>query len=348
MNQQVIDEVTSIFEDIYLVGGSVRDAQLNRQAKDYDFCTPLDPEEIERRVQAAGKRAYATGKRFGTIGFKSNGFFVEVTTFRAEKYDKGSRKPSVEFVEDINQDLSRRDFTINAMAMRGSRLIDPFGGRLDILARKVKPVGNGTERIKEDPLRMLRAARFAAQLDFDVDPNFIGTMRKHAQKIMMVSRERWVQEMDKLLMSEAPEKGLQVLADSYLLKFMFPELWLQVGYDQDSPYHELTLWEHTLSTVKLAPNDVNMRWSALLHDIGKPFTRVANKNGYSNYIMHDMVGSYLAEGIAARLKWPNERRETVVETICNHMRDDSPIRQADNASKSAVPHNNKTHEEKHE
>lgn len=329
----IIQEVTDLIGDVYLVGGSLRDLILEREAHDYDFCTPLTPDEIEAKVKAAGKRAYSTGKRFGTIGFKSNGQFVEVTTFRTERYDHKSRKPEVEFVSDITQDLARRDFTMNAMAMRGERLIDPFGGRIDILARKIKPVGNGTERIKEDPLRMLRAARFAAQLGFEVDPHFIGLMRKHAQKIMQVSRERWIQEMDKVLMSEQPEKGLQVLADSYLLKFMFPELWIQVGYDQNSPYHELTLWEHTLSTVHLAPNDVDLRWAALLHDIGKPFVRTDNHRGYSNYIMHDIVGSYIAEGIAARLKWSNQRRETVVETIYNHMREDSPIREADNASK---------------
>lgn len=337
MNQEVIDEVTSLFDDIYLVGGSVRDIQLSREPKDYDFCTPLSPDEIETRVKAAGKRAYSTGKRFGTIGFKSNGFFVEVTTFRAERYEPGNRKPQVEFVADINQDLGRRDFTINAMALRGTRLIDPYGGRLDILARKIKPVGNGTERIKEDPLRMLRAARFAAQLGFEVDPNFIGTMRKHAQKIMQVSRERWVQEMDKLLTSEHPEKGLAVLADSYLLKFMLPELWTQIGYDQDSPYHDLTLWEHTLSTVKLAPNTPDLRWAALLHDVGKPFTRTKNNKGYSNYLMHDLVGSYIAEGISRRLKWSNERHEIVTSTIKDHMRDESPIRSADNASKTKLP-----------
>lgn len=333
----VVAEVESLLGDVYLVGGSVRDAQLGEQPKDYDFCTPMAPDEIESKVKAAGKRAYSTGKRFGTIGFKSNGYFVEVTTFRTERYNPGSRKPEVEYVDDINQDLARRDFTINSMALRGGRLIDPFGGRMDILDRKIKPVGNGTERIKEDPLRMLRAARFAAQLGFDVDPNFVGTMRKHAQKIMMVSREWWVQEMDKLLASDHPEKGLQVLADSYVLKFILPELWIQVGYDQDSPYHELTLWEHTLSTVKLAPNDVDLRWAALLHDVGKPFTRIANKKGYSNYLMHDMVGSYIAEGIASRLKWSNHRRDTVVTTILNHMKDESPIRKADNASKTRIP-----------
>lgn len=331
-----------IGNDVYLVGGSLRDELLNKEPKDYDFATALSPDEVENRVKASGRHVYAIGKRFGTIGFKvsdrsGNIQYVEVTTFRHEKYQPGSRKPAVEFVEDINQDLARRDFTVNAIARRDSRIIDPFGGRLDILERKIKPVGNGTERIKEDPLRMLRAARFAAQLDFDVDPNFIGTMRKHSQKILMVSRERWVQEMDKLLTSDNPQRGLKVLADSYLLKFMLPELWLQVGYDQDSPYHALTLWEHTVSTVCKSPNETDLRWAALLHDVGKPYTRIANRSGYSNYIMHDIVGATIVEGIALRLKWSNQRRETVVNIVSNHMSDASPIRLADNASKTKLP-----------
>lgn len=159
MREEIIQEVEQVLGDaVYLVGGSVRDALLEREAKDYDFCTPLAPDDIEARVRAAGKRAYVIGKKFGTIGFKSHGQYVEVTTFRAERYEKGSRKPQVEFVSDINQDLGRRDFTINAMAQRDGRLIDPHGGRFDLLERKIKPVGNGTERIKENPLRILRAA----------------------------------------------------------------------------------------------------------------------------------------------------------------------------------------------
>src|SRR5205085_5676123 len=122
---EVVQEVSDLIGDVYLVGGSVRDLVLHRDAHDFDFCTPLSPDEIEVKVKAAGKRAYATGKRFGTIGFKCNGYFVEVTTFRTEKYTPGSRKPTVEFEQFIDRDLSRRDFTINAMAMRGERLIDP-------------------------------------------------------------------------------------------------------------------------------------------------------------------------------------------------------------------------------
>ena len=338
MREDITTQVKAIVgNDVYLVGGSVRDALLDREAKDYDYCTPLQPDDIEARVKAAGKHAYAIGKRFGTIGFKVDGNYVEVTTFRSERYNIGSRKPEVEFVNDVNHDLGRRDFTINAIAERDGRLTDPFGGRIDILERKIKPVGNGTERIKEDPLRMLRAARFAAQLGFDVDPNFIGTMRKHAQKILMVSRERWVAELDKLLTSDEPARGLQVLADSHVLKYLLPELWIQVGYDQNSPYHELTLWEHTVSTVEHAPLDIDLRWAALLHDVGKPFARTEKNEHQSNYIMHDLIGSLVAEGICARLKFSNQRRETVVETIKTHMQANSPIRAADNASKSRLP-----------
>ena len=329
----IIEEVERVVSPVYLVGGSVRDVILGKEPKDYDFCTPLSPDEIETCVRKAGKRAYITGKRFGTIGFTIKGEMIEVTTFRTEKYDGKSRKPQVEFVKDINNDLSRRDFTINAMAKKGDKLIDPYGGRLDILERKIKTVGNATVRIKEDPLRMLRAARFASQLGFEVDTNLIGKMRRHAHMIYRVSKERWVAEIDKILMSDDPTTGLRVLADSFLLKFVLPELWLQVGYDQDSPYHELTLWEHTLSTVKISPRDNDMRWSALLHDVGKPFTAVKNNRGYTNYIMHDTVGAEIVLGIAKRLKWSNERSETVFETVKNHMRAESPIRDADNASK---------------
>ena len=141
-----------------------------------------------------------------------------------------------------------------------------------------------------------------------MEQNTESTVSKYNHRILMVSRERWVQELDKILTADHPSIGLDFLARTRLLNFMLPELAAQVGYDQDSPYHELTLWEHTLSTVDQAPNDMTLRWAALLHDIGKPAARTANKNGYSNYIKHDMIGAELAAGIAQRLKFSNERR----------------------------------------
>lgn len=327
------DAVTEIINPVYAVGGSLRDELLGREPKDHDFSTPLLPDEIEARVQAAGRRAYGIGKRFGTIGFKVEGSYVEVTTFRTERYDPGSRKPHVEFVDDVTHDLSRRDFTINAMARRDGRIIDPFGGRFDLMERRIKCVGLPRDRFREDPLRMLRAARFASQLEFEVDQLTEATAGKLCNKILDVSRERWVAELDKLLMTDRPSLGLGFLARTRLLNFMIPQLAVQVGYDQNSPWHELTLWEHTMATVDQAPMDVNLRWSALLHDVGKPAMRTENKNGHSNYVMHDLLGSEIVKGIGLYLKWSNQRIETVSKTIFNHLRDDSPIRAADNASK---------------
>lgn len=331
------EEVNKTIEPVYMVGGSVRDELLGKQPKDYDFATPLKPDEIEEKVRAAGRRPFLTGKRFGTIGFKAAGELVEVTTFRSEKYHTGSRKPEVEFVNDITSDLSRRDFTINAIAKRGNRYIDPFGGRLDLIEGLIKCVGVPKDRFSEDPLRMLRAARFAAQLKFDVDQLTESTAKKISYKILHVSRERWVQEMDKLLMTEKPSVGLDFLARTRLLNYMIPELAIQVGYDQDSPYHELTLWEHTLSTVDLTDPVLEWRWAAFLHDVGKPFVAILNKKGYHNYIHHDLVGAELADKIGGYLKWSNSRREVVSKMIFEHLQDSSPIRKADNASKSRLP-----------
>lgn len=329
----MIDEIIS---PVYLVGGSVRDKLLGREPHDHDFATPLLPDEIETKVKEAGKRAFITGKRFGTIGFKHEGDFIEVTTFRSERYGK-TRKPEVEFVTSINEDLARRDFTINAIALRGTKYIDPFNGKDDIEHRVIKAVGNPSERFNEDPLRLLRAARFAAQLDFTIEPVTYKSMTKNAHKVMSVSRERWMQELDKLLLADGVTWGLRVLAETDLLKFILPELRIQIGYDQNSDYHELDLWEHTLATVSKVPKDINLRWAALLHDVGKPFVRTDNVRGTSNYVFHDTIGAELVHGIGKRLKWSNERTAAVRELIANHLSDESPLREADNSSKSMLP-----------
>lgn len=329
-------DIEHIISPSYLVGGCVRDLIIGRKPHDFDYATPLLPDEIERLVRESGKKAYITGKRFGTIGFNHDGQFIEVTTFRSEKYTN-SRKPQVEFVTSINADLSRRDFTINAIAIRNGRYIDPFNGIIDIHDRVIRSVGNPSERFNEDPLRMLRCARFAAQLDFSVEDSTFKSVKKNAHKILNVSKERWVQELDKLLLSDNPSKGLVLLMESDLIKLILPELRVQGGYDQNSDYHELTLWEHTLSTVEKVPKDINLRWAALLHDVGKPFVRTDNKRGSSNYVFHDVVGAELIYGIGKRLKWSNERIETITEMVKNHLSDDSPLRKADNSSKSKLP-----------
>ena len=321
----------------YLVGGSVRDALLGRECGDYDFATPLDPEHIEAAVRAAGRRAYTVGKRFGTIAFKLGGDTIEVTTFRTETYVDQTRRPDVVFVERLEDDLSRRDFTINAMAMDAERgLVDPFGGRDDLALGLIRAVGNPRERFREDPLRMLRAARFASQLEFAVDAETISAARRLAHRILWVARERWVTELDKLLVGPGVASGLRLLAEMDLLRFLLPELQLQVGYDQRSPYHDRELFEHTLGVVVATPPDVTLRWAALLHDVGKPYVRV-DKDDRSTYVRHDLIGAEIVERIGLYLKWGNRRREEVSQLVRDHMREDSPLRAADDSAKAGRP-----------
>lgn len=321
----MLDKVEAIVSPVYQVGGSVRDELLGKTPADFDYATSLSPDEVEAKIREAGKHAYSIGKKFGTIGMRIDGQLVEVTTFRAETYQEGSRKPSVEFVADITADMSRRDFTINAIAKRGERYIDPFGGRLDLLERVIKAVGRPQDRYKEDPLRMLRAARFASQLGFSIESNTEGQAMRMAHRILMVSREQWMIELDKLLLTEKPSIGLQFLARTRLLNFMLPELALQVGYDQNSPYHSLRLWDHTLAVVDATPAEIDLRWAALLHDIGKVFVRT-EKPDRSNYIKHDLLGAELVTRLSLCLKWSNDRRETVTDIVLNHMRPDSTLR----------------------
>lgn len=328
MPDDIITAVEAVLQPVYLVGGSVRDVLLGKTPKDYDFSTPLPPDEIETRIRASGRKAHITGKRFGTIGFRLGEHFIEITTFRTETYG-ATRKPTVQFVSGITEDLSRRDFTINAIALRGSRIIDPFHGQADLEAGIIRSVGNPALRFNEDPLRMLRAARFAAALNFAIEDKTFRAITHHAHKIMRVSHERWMQELDKILVSDHAQTGLDMLAATDLLKFLLPEMRLQVGYDQNSPYHKLTLWEHSVATMLRVPNDISLRWAALLHDVGKPFVRT-DKSDRSNYAYHEVVGALLVQGIGKRLKWSNERTQTVTELVREHMRDKhSPLAQAD-------------------
>ncbi len=339
---EVYSAVVAIIDPVYLVGGSVRDVVMGRPCADYDFTTPVDPDRIEELVRAAGRRPYLLGKRFGTVGFKIAGHLVEVTTFRAETYPSDSRQPSVEFLAELEGDLARRDFTMNALALRdssgeaGREIIDLFDGRADIEARVIRAVGNPRERIKEDPLRMLRAARFASQLCFTVEPATVSAMERYAHRIMNVARERWVAELDKLLTGDDVAAGLNLLAETHLLRYLLPELELQVGYEQNSRYHDRTLWEHTVAVVAATPPDVTLRWAALLHDVAKPYVR-ADKPDRSTYVKHDLLGAEIVERTALYLKWSTARRREVRELVRDHMLESSPLKAADDSAKAPSP-----------
>ena len=328
----VYNAVAAVVDPVYLVGGSVRDVLMGRVCSDFDFTTPLTPDRIEALVREAGRRPYLIGKKYGTVGFKADGRIVEVTTFRSEVYPDDTRKPDVVFLDDLAADLSRRDFTINALAMQGAEVIDLFGGRADIDAHIIRAVGDPPERFREDPLRMLRAARFASQLDFSVEPATIRAMERYAHRILHVARERWMAELDKLLVGDNVVYALELLAATGLIRFMLPELQLQVDYDQNSPYHDRTLWEHTTAVVAATPRDVELRWGALLHDVAKPFVRL-EKPDRSTYVKHDLLGAEVVERMALYLKWSKARREAVKELVRDHLLETSPLREADAAGK---------------
>jgi tRNA nucleotidyltransferase (CCA-adding enzyme) len=326
-----------IGEPIYLVGGSVRDYILNRESNDYDFATALLPDEIETKVRVAGRHPYVTGKRFGTIGFKTpdGKQYIEVTTFRLEEYANNSRKPTVSFSKNLFKDISRRDFTINSLAQKvDGTIIDAYGGVSDINEGIIRGVGNPTIRFKEDPLRMMRAARFAATLNFSIDIDTVKSAKKVSHRLMYISKERICSELDKILMSDVPSIGFRNLAAMDLLKYIIPHLVIQIGYNQNSKYHSLELWEHTLMVLDNVDKDINLRWAALLHDIGKPYCSTYNtKTGYNNFIKHDLIGYDLVKQIGISLKWSNDRIEAVSKIVLEHLRDDSPLKYADNLSK---------------
>ena len=318
ITKKIFKQVLAIVNPVYLVGGSVRDIQLGKEAKDYDFCTPLLPDEIELKIKTAGHRAYKIGKRFGTVGFKLEGHFIEITTFRQEKYRANNRKPIVEFIDNLEQDLSRRDFTMNAIAMNFEKdklnTIDPFDGLSDIKNKLIKTVGNPLDRVKEDPLRMLRAARFASQLNFDVDSELLKCMQNRADSICSVSRERWLVELDGLLLGDNSAKGLQILFDSNLLQYMLPELSLQASFANENLRVEDILWNRTKNRVSSSKIDIEARWAALFRDIGEPFL-VQKDVTEINHTKLNKINIELVTGISARLKWSKARTENVIKLL---------------------------------
>jgi len=342
MMKELLKEVGKIIKPypVYAVGGCVRDYILKIIPKDYDFCTSATPEEIEKKVKESGRRAYLTGKRFGTIGCKIDGQMIEITTFRNEVYENRNRKPKVNYVKNISEDLSRRDFTINAMAIRLKKdrlkVIDLFGGKEDLKNKIIRAVGDAKIRFKEDSLRILRAIRFSARFNFDIEEKTLEKIKKMSIHILDISKERWVQELDKILLCDNVGIGLKRLWEVGLFKYIIPEMQLQKDYKQDSQYHNYNLDTHIIKVVEAIrkdTTDLNLLWAGLLHDIAKPFVRTKNKKGYSNYIGHEILGADMVKRISAHLRFSNERTEKITELVSNHLKDDCILRKYDNEGK---------------
>jgi poly(A) polymerase len=307
-------------QQLYLVGGSVRDLALGRPTHDLDFATDAPPERTREILAAAHPDAlYSVGERFGTIGAAFDGRNVEVTTFRGEHYEPGSRKPVVYYGRSLAEDLARRDFTVNAMARHPvtGELVDLFGGRADLQARLIRAVGNPDLRFAEDPLRLLRAVRFAAQLDFELAAETRAAIRRNAELLRQISRERILDEMNRLLLSPRAAKGLRILADLGLLAVFLPEVLDLRRTSQGARSKDV--FEHTMRVIERTPPDLVLRWAALLHDIGKPRTFVQTDHEI-HFPGHEAVGERLSAELLTRLRADAQLAKRVGRLAGLHMR----------------------------
>ena len=306
--------------ELYLVGGSVRDGLLHRPTHDLDLATDAHPPEIKRLLaQAQPDSRYDVGEKFGTIGAVFGDWVVEITTYRSEEYAFASRKPAVTFGTSLEEDLSRRDFTINAIAQEPSTggMLDPFHGLQDLQRGVIRAVGDPAERFREDPLRMLRAVRFAAELGFRIDPTTREALERQAEALEHVSEERIAAEMTRLLVAREPARGLEILCDSGLAAYCLPELLPLRGTSQDGRHKDV--FGHTLKVVENVSSTPILRWAALLHDIGKPKTKTV-QNGKVHFFRHEIVGARMARRVLRRLRFDRESGERIERLVAEHLR----------------------------
>ncbi|MEU6051950.1 CCA tRNA nucleotidyltransferase [Streptomyces xanthochromogenes] len=327
----VADDLAIRFEEagfsLALVGGSVRDALLGRLGNDLDFTTDARPEDVLKLVRPWADAVWEVGIAFGTVGCQKNGYQIEVTTYRSEAYDRSSRKPEVSYGDSIEEDLVRRDFTVNAMAVAlpQKEFVDPYGGLEDLAARVLRTPGTPEESFSDDPLRMMRAARFAAQLDFEVAPEVVSAMTDMSGRIEIVSAERVRDELNKLLISAHPKKGLRLLVDTGLADHVLPEL-PALRLESDEHHRHKDVYEHSLIVLDQAIDleqdgpDLVLRLAALLHDIGKPRTRRFESDGRVSFHHHEVVGAKMTKKRMAALKYSNEMVKDVSKLVELHLR----------------------------
>ena len=310
---------------LYLVGGSVRDLLLTRPQTDLDFTTDARPDQLKSLLRRAdADHIFAIGEKFGTIGGIFGDDVVEITTYRSEEYEPGSRKPKVEFGDSLEGDLSRRDFTINAIALDVATgdLVDPFDGRADLDRRQVRAVGVAEHRFAEDPLRLLRAVRLAVQLAFEIEPATKQAIVTSADSLATISRERVAQEMAKILTCRLPGLGIRLLSDLGLMQQIVPEVLAMRGMHQDASYHHKDVFEHTVQVVDQTPPRLIARWAALLHDIAKPRTRTI-EDGIVHFYGHDYLGDLMSRKILQALKLDRDTIEQVGKLVAMHQRANS-------------------------
>ena len=312
---------------LYLVGGTVRDLLLGVESAhvDFDATTAARPDEIKKIVAPLADALWTQGERFGTIGLKMGERTYEITTHRAEAYSPDSRKPDVQFSTDIEADLSRRDFTINALALEitsdSPTLVDPFGGVADLMSRNLRTPLSAEESFSDDPLRMLRAARFISQLEVTPDPAITAAVKKMADRLSIVSMERVRVEFDKLMTTPRPSFGLWFLVDTGLVDQFLPELRL-MRLEQDPIHRHKDVLTHTIAVVENVQREIRpdfdfriTRLAALYHDIGKPRTRGYKEGKGVTFHHHEVVGARMTRDRMKAMKYPNDDIEAVSELV---------------------------------
>jgi len=314
-----------------LVGGPVRDAILGRLGNDLDFTTNARPEASSRILKKWADAVWETGAAFGTIAAKKGDVTVEVTTYRSESYDPQSRKPDVDFGETIEGDLARRDFTVNAMALEltgvAPEFIDLFDGASDLAKKILRTPGSAEASFSDDPLRMMRAARFVSQLDFTVDPEIVKAITEMTDRLSIISAERIRDEFTKTLMSNNPRLGLMLLVETGLASSFLPEL-PKLKLEIDEHHHHKDVYEHSLTVLdqaiahedRLGGPNLTIRFAALLHDIGKPRTRELIPGGGVSFHHHEVVGSKMTKKRLKELRFDSKTIDDVSTLVFLHLR----------------------------
>jgi poly(A) polymerase len=334
----VADRLGELFNnaghELYLVGGSVRDALLGKLGHDLDFTTSARPDAVEELLRKFSRAVWTIGKEFGTIGCRveadADSWVIEVTTYRSDVYANHSRKPHVAFGDTLSEDLLRRDFTINAMAVSipDKKFVDPYGGLNDLARRVIRTPATPESSFSDDPLRMMRAARFVAQLGFKPAPEVVAAMRDMADRISIISAERVRDELSKLLLTDRPRPGLDLLVSTSLAARVLPEL-PALRLERDEHHRHKDVYQHSLTVLEQAIDledrlpqrpDLIMRLAALLHDIGKPATRQFEQGGKVSFHHHDVVGAKLVRKRLTALRFSGEEVKAVSDLVALHLR----------------------------
>lgn len=303
--------------EAFMVGGCVRDSLLNKNPKDYDITTSAKPE----KTLCLFEKTIPTGIKHGTITVVLNNNNYEVTTYRTEgKYIDNRHPSSVDFVTDIKEDLSRRDFTINALAYNNNiGLVDYFNGVYDLNNKIIKSVGDPNIRFQEDALRMLRAIRFSCQLDFKIEENTFKAIKLNSKLIKNISKERIRDELCKILISENPAKGFELLSESGLLEIILPEINSLINFSPLSIKHNKNVFSHTLKVLNNTENNLYLRLAALFHDVGKLNTLTLESDGIYRFPLHNIEGAKLSENILRDLRFDNITIKYVSKLIEHHL-----------------------------